>query len=258
MASDNVKGARGMRLADLELHDGHTAKEKRVHQLLVQADVDGDGILTSKELIGVFCNLDETKVKESRMAMLTMLLGLGLVLALASVFGVAFAAGEALKEMHVTNGRLAALDGNSVRVSIDRESKYLFDVPSLTAQELRRIKQADVHIETALGDHSESAVGTIWRSASFEVAGYARESIDVVDLYTRVSSVVIRVDGASRTATITMPNGVTSAVIGTLPSSSAQYQEEAQRRRLSRKRKGIAGNTDVQLDECHAGPEFGC
>ena len=52
----------------------------------------------------------------------------------------------------------------------------------------------------------------VWAAASFKLAGAIKRSADTVELYTAVPGVVIRLDGASATGTITMADGKTHAV----------------------------------------------
>ena len=52
----------------------------------------------------------------------------------------------------------------------------------------------------------------VWAAASFKLAGAIKRSADTVELYTAVAGVVIRLDGASETGTITMADGKTHAV----------------------------------------------
>ena len=52
----------------------------------------------------------------------------------------------------------------------------------------------------------------VWAAASFKLAGAIKRSADTIELYTAVPGVVLRLDGASATGTITMADGKTHAV----------------------------------------------
>ena len=170
---ESMGGAlKGLRLTDIELHDGHTEHERRIHELLLQADVDGDGVISSRELLRIMCNLDETKSRlaetkaEGRKQ--SFYLGavlVALLLSLLSVFGVSLAAEIALKETTLTNGTLTSLTGRPVGVAGVVEAVPLFDVPALPRAALRRLSGVSLHVSDGEG---------AWNEASFKVAGVVR------------------------------------------------------------------------------------
>ena len=171
---ESARGAlKGLRLTDIELHDGHTEHERRIHELLLQADVDGDGAISSRELLRIMCNLDETKSRlaetkaEGRKQ--SFYLGavlVALLLSLLSVFGVSLAAEIALKETTLTNGTLTAINGGGPVGTVSvLKAHRLFDVPALPRAALRRLSGVSLHVSDGEG---------AWNEASFKVAGVVR------------------------------------------------------------------------------------
>ena len=120
-------------------------------------------------------------------------------IALAAIFGVSFAAGEAIKENHITNAEMKDLNGKTVKVDTTAPPiGSLWDIATLDTLGFINLKWAHLYVNQD-GKWLETAV-------KLNGATMIKTSADVVLLKTEASDLTI--DAAAKTCSITM-DGVT-------------------------------------------------
>ena len=116
-------------------------------------------------------------------------------IALAAIFGVSFAAGEAIKENHITNAEMKDLNGKTVKVDTTAPPiGSLWDIATLDTLGFINLKWAHLYVNQD-GKWLETAV-------KLNGATMIKTSADVVLLKTEASDLTI--DAAAKTCSITM------------------------------------------------------
>ena len=129
-----------------------------------------------------------------------------LVVSLLAIFGVSFAAGMILKDSKLEESFegtavMKATDGTPVSVSVTEEAKALFDMPTMTMDEL-------VHLAVffAYADMRADASVGVWVPYTAKIASAFKKGDDVLTLKSSAGD-VITVDRASQTATLKTTEG---------------------------------------------------
>ena len=116
-------------------------------------------------------------------------------IALAAIFGVSFAAGEAIKENHITNAEMKDLNGKTVKVdTVAPPIGPLWEIAALDTLGFVNLKWAHLYVNQD-GKWLETAV-------KLNGATMIKTSADVVLLKTEASDLTI--DAAAKTCSITM------------------------------------------------------
>ena len=140
---------------------------------------------------------DVLKEKKAKKTYKGAVIGLFVLLgvALAAIFGVSFAAGEAIKESRVTNAGLKDLNGKTVKVDTTAPPiGSLWDIAALDTLGLVNLKWAHLYVNQD-GKWLETA-------GKLNGATVIKTSADVVLLKTEASDLTI--DAAAKTCSITM------------------------------------------------------
>jgi len=158
--------------------DGNvTLMEREIYNALKAADVDNSGSIGVGELYKVIGDLVGEKRKSKNLTRLIFALLIVIVLALASIFTVSLAAGEALKESHVKGAEMKSLTGQPVRVDTVESTATLWDIPAVETDKLAKMK-----FVTFYADLSSMAGVNSWTEATFQIGGVYKASDDVAHL----------------------------------------------------------------------------
>ena len=166
-----------------------------VGAMMAKYDKDKNGTFDVHEVRAIVSDvLKEKKAKKTYKGAAIGLFAL-LGIALAAIFGVSFAAGEAIKENHITNAEMKDLNGKTVKVDTTAPPiGSLWDIATLDTLGFINLKWAHLYVNQD-GKWLETAV-------KLNGATMIKTSADVVLLKTEASDLTI--DAAAKTCSITM------------------------------------------------------
>ena len=175
-----------------------------------------DGARTSRERV-----LKEKKAKKRRKgAVIGLFVLLGV--AFAAIFGVSFAAGEAIKESHVNaEGVMTGLDGSAVKTEEVRSYATLYDLPKIETNILAFLDQLTVNLA---GDGAGAWPAVA--QATFKVTSAIKPSDDELYLFL-ASGAVAHIDAANTTARVTLADGATFSVVEDEAAASLRRELQA-------------------------------
>ena len=153
---------------------------------------------------------DVLKEKKAKKTYKGAVIGLFVLLgvAFAAIFGVSFAAGEAIKESHVNaEGVMTGLDGSAVKTEEVRSYATLYDLPKIETNILAFLDQLTVNLA---GDGAGAWPAVA--QATFKVTSAIKPSDDEVYLFL-ASGAVAHIDAANTTARVTLADGATFSVV---------------------------------------------
>ena len=153
---------------------------------------------------------DVLKEKKAKKTYKGAVIGLFVLLgvAFAAIFGVSFAAGEAIKESHVNaEGVMTGLDGSAVKTEEVRSYATLYDLPKIETNILARLDQLTVGLA---GDGAGAWPAVA--QATFKVVSAIKPSDDELYLFL-ASGAVAHIDAANTTARVTLADGATFSVV---------------------------------------------
>ena len=170
---------------------------------------------------------DVLKEKKAKKTYKGAVIGLFVLLgvALAAIFGVSFAAGEAIKESHVNaEGVMTGLDGSAVKTEEVRSYATLYDLPKIETNILAFLDQLTVNLA---GDGTGAWPAAA--QATFKVTSAIKPSDDEVYLFL-ASGAVAHIDAANTTARVTLADGATFSVVEDEAAASLrrELQEEGE------------------------------
>ena len=170
---------------------------------------------------------EKTAKKTYKGAVIGLVVLLGV--AFAAIFGVSFAAGEAIKESHVNaEGVMTGLDGSAVKTEEVRSYATLYDLPKIETTILARLDQLTVGLAAdGAGEWPAAA------QATFKVVSALKPSDDEVYLLL-ASGAVAHIDAKNTTGRVELADGAAFSVV---------VDEEAEKaRRRSRRHLQFGGN----------------
>ena len=179
-----------------------------VGAMMAKYDKDKNGTFDVHEVRAIVSDvLKEKKAKKTyKGAVIGLFVLLGV--ALAAIFGVSFAAGEAIKESHVNaEGVMTGLDGSAVKTEEVRSYATLYDLPKIETNILARLDQLTVGLA---GDGAGAWPAVA--QATFKVVSTLKPSDDELYLFL-ASGAVAHIDAANTTARVTLADGATFSVV---------------------------------------------
>lgn len=205
--------------------DGKIEKwEKDVYERIQATDADQNGSISAKELFGVIKGAAQSD-KEKRLAYKLLAIAVAVIIMLiGSMLAVSIAAGEMVKESHVTGGLMTDAAGAAVRTDIAESDWGLFTLPEETIDNLSTLKKMSLLIDGT----NDIALGNQVVEATFQLAGVIKLTDTVANFFTTTGSTV-SINSAARTGTITIGGTTYPVGDGTTP------EVEMSRRRLEKR-----------------------
>lgn len=189
------------RFVHLTPDEGHKSSKETMEAYKRHDSTKGES-WTKKEVQGLARDLNKEKRDKGFFRSLVVFLGCSMLLLVAAVFAVSFAAGEAIKEAHVKGSLMTDLSGQAVATSTVSFQTDLFALPYLSPVALTKLERVDVVVDGRSGGQDfDSTVVT----ASFHIASISKHYLlDEVTIST-VDGAKIRLNGAAKNGTIVIP-----------------------------------------------------
>ena len=206
---------KGEKIPQAELDE----KLNPIQQVMLRHDADGSGSFSLREVEQVVAECEAEKAKVKHLGRLVVVLVFIVVLALASIFGVAVGANEASKESHVDGEDMTTLTGKAVRTDSVESFASIFDLGDVPSEDLAYLKTFTAYVDKTAG------VEGSWVEANLQVVGTAKPVEAGVVYLTTGAGDVVKIDATAGEATLTTAAGAVHAVADAAPAV-------AERRRL--------------------------
>lgn len=155
---------------------------------------------TKAELMHVIMDLKKSRSTTNYLKRVVCGLFLLMLLLIGAIFGTSLAAGEAIKESHVTNGLMTDRNGGSVKTSTASYKLGLFELPDMDFDTLTTIKTLDFVID---GRNTTTFDDDVV-SASFTVTSVVQSTKSSIVTFFTPSGAVIKLNGVSKSGHITI------------------------------------------------------
>jgi len=182
--------------------------KKKLMQLLKKYDVDGDGKFDKHEVAAIVTDLIDVQDKESKLAMVTVVLLVTVLLLAGAMFGAVLIGNEATKEAKM-EGSTMSVKGSEDIVRVGppaQESLPMYVLPALPDAMLSRVRDVCVKLEAKSEDTTE-----------------VKNNICIqVGRFDRMSDTHVRLYGLDKTDYLNVENGQARFVDSTRPDQPSE------------------------------------
>ena len=170
-----------------------------IGSIMAKYDTNRDGVFQVDEVRGIVNDvLNQQKMNKSLKKIVFGLMFV-LIAMIGAMFAVSYAAGEAIKESHVTGGVMTATTGEIVQVAVNENELSLFELPTLDVTDLAVLNRMSLYLDAT----NEPTLGGAIVPSSYLLASVVKVSLTKAVFFT-TSGATITVDAATQKASVEM------------------------------------------------------